>query len=175
MRDRNIGCLPVNDSDGFIGMLTEKDLTTRATAEGLNPTTTTVRQIMTSGITYCQETDRVEDALRTMEDKHIHHLPVRLSGSNKVVGIVSLSDLALKGPQELYSNVSRLAFQSASLSRALLRCRRYTEPLCAPAVGQPPCRGSRRPRRDATADARSNARFPLARFVQPTTTLRDRC
>jgi CBS domain-containing protein len=118
MRDRNIGCLPVNDSDGFIGMLTEKDLTTRATAEGLNPTTTTVRQIMTSGITYCQETDRVEDALRTMEDKHIHHLPVRLSGSNKVVGIVSLSDLALKGPQELYSNVSRLAFQSASLSRA---------------------------------------------------------
>jgi CBS domain-containing protein len=117
MRDRNIGCLPVNDSDGFIGMLTEKDLTTRATAEGLNPTTTTVRQIMTSGITYCQETDRVEDALRTMEDKHIHHLPVRLSGSNKVVGIVSLSDLALKGPQELYSNVSRLAFQSASLTR----------------------------------------------------------
>jgi CBS domain-containing protein len=33
MRDRNIGCLPVNDSDGFIGMLTEKDLTTRATAQ----------------------------------------------------------------------------------------------------------------------------------------------
>jgi CBS domain-containing protein len=118
MRDRNIGCLPVNDTDGFIGMLTEKDLTTRATAEGLNPSTTTVRQIMTSGITYCQESDSIEDALRTMEDKHIHHLPVRLSGSNKVVGIVSLSDLALKGPQELYSNISRLAFQSASFSRA---------------------------------------------------------
>jgi hypothetical protein len=34
-----------------------------------------------------------------------------------VVGIVSLSDLALKGPQELYSDISRLAFQSASLDR----------------------------------------------------------
>ena len=118
MRDRNIGCLPVNDTDGFIGMLTEKDLTTRATAEGLNPTTTTVRQVMTSGITYCHDDNSIEDALRTMEDKHIHHLPVRLSGSNKVVGIVSLSDLALKGPKELYSNISKLAFQSASLSLA---------------------------------------------------------
>jgi CBS domain-containing protein len=118
MRERNIGCLPVNDNGNFIGILTEKDLTTRATAEGLNPTTTMVRQIMTTGITYCHDGDNVEDALRTMEDNHIHHLPVRLSGSNKVVGIVSLSDLALKGPKELYSNVSRLAFQSASLNQA---------------------------------------------------------
>jgi CBS domain-containing protein len=117
MRDRNIGCLPVNDSDGFIGMLTEKDLTTRATAEGLNPTSTTVRQVMTHGITYCHDDDSIEDAYRTMQAKHIHHLPVRLSGSNKVVGIVSLSDLALKGPQDLYSNISRLAFQSASLNQ----------------------------------------------------------
>ncbi len=114
MRDLNIGCLPVNDTDGFIGMLTEKDLTTRATAEGLDPTTTRVRQVMTHGITYCHDDDSIEDAYRTMQDKHIHHLPVRLSGSNKVVGIVSLSDLALKGPQDLYSNISRLAFQSAS-------------------------------------------------------------
>jgi CBS domain-containing protein len=118
MRDRNIGCLPVNDNDGFIGILTEKDLTTRATAEGLNPTTTTVRQVMTKGLIYCQDNDSIEDALRTMEDNHIHHLPVRLSGSMTVVGILSLSDLALRGPQELYSNVSRLAFQSASANQA---------------------------------------------------------
>jgi CBS domain-containing protein len=118
MRDRNIGCLPVNDTDGFIGMLTEKDLTTRATAEGLNPTTTTVRQVMTSGITYCHDDNSIEDALRTMEDKHIHHLPVRLSGSNKVIGIVSLSDLALKGPDALYTNIAKLAFQSASQNQA---------------------------------------------------------
>jgi CBS domain-containing protein len=117
MRDRNIGCLPVHDTDGFIGMLTEKDLTTRATAEGLDPTTTPVRQVMTSGITTCHEDDTVEDALRTMEDRHIHHLPVRLRGTNQVVGIVTLSDLALRGPQELFSNVSRLAFQSATRSQ----------------------------------------------------------
>jgi CBS domain-containing protein len=113
MRDRNIGCLPVRDGAGFIGMLTEKDLTTRAIAEGMNPTTTTVLQVMTNSITYCKDDDSVEDALRTMESRHIHHLPV-LNQSSNVVGIVSLSDLALRGPQELYLGVSRLAFQSAA-------------------------------------------------------------
>lgn len=116
-QDAGLHCLPVHDSDGFIGMLTEKDLTTRATAEGLDPTTTTVRQVMTHGITYCHDDDAIEDAVRTMQDKHVHHLPVRLAGSNKIVGIVSLSDLALKGPQDLYTNTSRLAFQSATMNR----------------------------------------------------------
>jgi CBS domain-containing protein len=116
MRDRNIGCLPVGEGDSFIGILTEKDFTARATAEGLNPTSATVRQIMTSGVIYCDEDDSVEDALNTMRQRHIHHLPVR-NGSNMVVGIVSLSDLALKGPQELYTDIARLAFQSAALSQ----------------------------------------------------------
>jgi CBS domain-containing protein len=113
MRDRNIGCLPVGEGDSFIGILTEKDFTARATAEGLNPTTTTVRQIMTSGVTYCDEDDSVEDALSIMRQRHIHHLPVHNS-SNLVVGIVSLSDLALRGPRELYTDIAKLAFQSAA-------------------------------------------------------------
>ena len=117
MRDLNIGCLPVGEGDSFIGILTEKDFTSRATAEGLNPTTTTVRQIMTSGVTYCSESDNIEDALSTMRQRRIHHLPVR-SQSNLVVGIVSLSDLALKGPQELYSDISKLAFQNATLNQS---------------------------------------------------------
>jgi CBS-domain-containing membrane protein len=49
-----------------------------------------------------------------MEERHIHHLPV-LDRSNNLVGIVSLSDLALRGPQNLYPDVSKLAFQSALL------------------------------------------------------------
>ncbi len=117
MRDLNIGCLPVGDGDSFIGMLTEKDFTARATAEGLNPTTTTVSQIMTSGVTYGNEDDSIKDALSTMRQRHIHHLPVRNS-SNLVVGIVSLSDLALKGPQNLYPDIAKLASQSAALNQS---------------------------------------------------------
>jgi CBS domain-containing protein len=114
MRDQNIGCLPVGEGDNFIGMLTDNDFAVRATAEGLDPRTTTVQQVMTAGVTYCQEEDRIEDALNTMRQRHIHHLPVRNS-ANAVVGIVSLSDLALRGPQELYPDIARLAFQSVPL------------------------------------------------------------
>ena len=99
MREGNIGCLPIGEGDTFIGILTEKDFTARATAEGLNPTTTTVNQIMTKSVIYCQEDDSIERALGTMRDRHIHHLPVR-NQANAVVGIVSLSDLALRGPRQ---------------------------------------------------------------------------
>lgn len=117
MLENNIGCLPVGENNNFIGMLTEKDFVTRATAEGMNPNTTTVRQIMTSSITYCQDDDTVESALGTMEQKQIHHLPVR-NNSNQVVGLISLSDLALKGPSELLSSASKLAFQASSSSQS---------------------------------------------------------
>jgi CBS domain-containing protein len=113
MRDSNIGCLPIGEGDIFIGILTEKDFTARATAEGLNPTTTTVNQIMTRSVIYCQEDDSIENVLNTMRNRHIHHLPVR-DQSNAVVGIVSLSDLVLRGPQELYPYVAKEAFQSAA-------------------------------------------------------------
>jgi len=113
MRDSNIGCLPIGEGDIFIGILTEKDFTARATAEGLNPTTTTVNQIMTRSVIYCQEDDSIENVLNKMRNRHIHHLPVR-DQSNAVVGIVSLSDLALRGPQELYPYVAKEAFQSAA-------------------------------------------------------------
>lgn len=117
MRDRNIGCLPVGNYGDFIGILTEKDFTVRATAEGLDPTVTMVLDIMTRGVIFCSEDENVEDALATMRERHIHHLPVR-SSLNRIVGIVSLSDLALKAPRELWSDVAKLVFQNAALNRA---------------------------------------------------------
>ena len=72
---------------------------------------------MTSGVAYGDEDDGIEDALSTMRQRHIHHLPVRNS-SNLVVGIVSLSDLALKGPQNLYPDIAKLASQSAALDQS---------------------------------------------------------
>jgi CBS-domain-containing membrane protein len=116
MRDANIGRLPIGEGDTFIGILTEKDFTARATAEGLNPKTTTVSQIMSKSVIFCQEDESVENALSTMRNQHIHHLPVRNSAKT-VVGIVSLSDLALRGPQELYPYVAKEAFQSAALNQ----------------------------------------------------------
>ena len=113
MRDKNIGCLPVGENDRLVGMITDRDLACRAVADGLNPQTTKARDVMTKGITWCFDDESVADAVQRMEHKQIHHMPV-LDRQKRMVGILSLSDLALKGPQELFKDVSKLTSRDAS-------------------------------------------------------------
>jgi CBS-domain-containing membrane protein len=116
MRARNIGCLPVQENGTFVGILTEKDFATRATTAGLDPNASTVSEIMTTQVVYCQDDDSIEVAMDIMRRRQIHHLPV-YDQSSGVVGIVSLADFALKAPQELYPSIANLAFQRASMKR----------------------------------------------------------
>lgn len=112
MRDNCIGCLPVGVHDRMVGMITDRDLACRAVADGLNPKTTRARQIMTKGVTWCFDDETVEGAVRRMEEKKIHHMPV-INRQKRLVGILSLSDLALRGPQELSIDISRLTSRDA--------------------------------------------------------------
>ena len=113
MRDQNIGCLPVGENDRLIGMITDRDLTCRAVADGADPKTTKAREVMTQGVTWCFDDEDVKDAAQRMADKKIHHVPV-LNRQKRMTGILSLSDLALRGPQDLFMQVSRLAARDAS-------------------------------------------------------------
>lgn len=112
MRDKGIGCLPVGTNDRMVGMITDRDLACRAVADGLNPTTATAKQVMTKGVIWCFDDDNIEGAIRRMEEKKIHHMPV-INHQKRLIGILSLSDLALRGPQELARNVSRLVSRDA--------------------------------------------------------------
>ncbi|MBU6506084.1 MAG: CBS domain-containing protein [Alphaproteobacteria bacterium] len=112
MRDKGIGCLPVGTNDRMVGMITDRDLACRAVADGLNPTTATAKQVMTKGVIWCFDDDDIESAIRRMEEKKIHHMPV-INHQKRLIGILSLSDLALRGPQELARNVSRLVSRDA--------------------------------------------------------------
>jgi CBS domain-containing protein len=113
MRERNVGCLPVGENDRLIGMITDRDIVCRGVAEGADCTTAKSRDVMSKGITWCFEDQDLQDAARLMEEKQIHHLPV-LSREKRMVGILSMSDLALKGPQDLYSRLSKLASRDSS-------------------------------------------------------------
>lgn len=94
MRRLNIGPLPVCDGDQLVGMLTDRDITVRAVAEGCDPTSTTVREAMTPDIAYCFDDQAIEDAVRTMERYQIRRLPI-LDRDKRLVGMVSLGDLAV--------------------------------------------------------------------------------
>ena len=82
MRDRNIGCLPVGEAAGFIGMLTRGRLS-RASAEGINPTATSVPNYKTKGVIYCRENDSIETALQFMSDNRVHHFRSRCVGQGR--------------------------------------------------------------------------------------------
>jgi len=93
MKALNVGMIPIYDSDRLVGMLTDRDITVRATAAGCNPATTPVGQVMTPEVVYCFEDQSVEEAAKIMEDKQIRRLMV-LNRDKRLVGVVSLGDLA---------------------------------------------------------------------------------
>src|SRR5437763_12150278 len=93
MEQLDVGPLPVCEGKRVVGMLTDRDITVRATAAGCDPKTTLVSEAMTMDITCCYEDQDVRDAAKVMKEKQIRRLLV-MSRANDLVGIVSLADLA---------------------------------------------------------------------------------
>jgi CBS domain-containing protein len=87
------GILPVGDNDRLVGMISDRDIAVRAIALGKGPDTP-VRDVMSEDVKYCFEDDDVDDVAQNMSDIKVRRLPV-LNKSKRLVGIVSLGDLAL--------------------------------------------------------------------------------
>lgn len=86
------GALLVSEGEHLIGMLTDRDITVRAVAEGL-PGDTPIRQIMSGNIHYCFEDEDVQHVVQNMADIQVRRLPV-LNRKKRLVGVVSLGNIA---------------------------------------------------------------------------------
>ncbi len=95
MRDGDFGILPVGENDRLVGTVTDRDITVRAVAAGLDPNTTKVREVMSEGIQYCFEDQSAEEAAQVMQKHQIRRLPV-LNRDKRLVGIVALGDFAVE-------------------------------------------------------------------------------
>ena len=96
MRQLNVGALPVcGNNDRLVGMITDRDITVRATAECCEPEETCVEDVMTDGIEFCFDDEDIQCAAEHMEQKQIRRLAV-LDHNKRLVGILSLGDLAVK-------------------------------------------------------------------------------
>ena len=93
MREIDTGFLPVTDGERLVGALTDRDITVRAVAEGLDPTSARVREAMSDAPLYVYEDQEPDDAAALMEEMQIRRLPV-VDRQNRLVGVVSLGDLA---------------------------------------------------------------------------------
>lgn len=99
MRASNIGAVPVCEGDRVVGILTERDLMSRATAEGRDPKTTRVCEVVTPELITCFEDQESSEAIRVMHERQLRHLAV-LSRDRRLVGIVSLRDLVMPGSEQ---------------------------------------------------------------------------
>ena len=103
MKRLNVGSLPIcGEDDKLAGMITDRDITVRATAECCEPRSTTVGQVMTPGVVYCFDDQPVDEVARLMEKHQVRRLPV-IDREQRLVGIVSLGDLAVKNQDDRLS------------------------------------------------------------------------
>ena len=105
MRDRDIGLLPVCDGDRLIGMLSDRDITIRAVAEGMQPTDKVGRDLATFPVIYCYEDEDVGEAAKTMKKHQIRRLVILRRKDKQLVGMVATADLAMNTDDELSGQV----------------------------------------------------------------------
>jgi CBS domain-containing protein len=93
MRDEHIGSLPITDGDALVGMITDRDITTRVVAEAADLATTSVGDVYSQNLVSVQPDKELEEALQLMARHQVRRLPVVEKG--RLVGIVAQADIAL--------------------------------------------------------------------------------
>jgi len=97
MRDRSIGDVVVTSGPTMVGVVTDRDIVVRAIAENLPPRSTSLGDITSHELIMVEQTATIEEAVQAMRERGVRRLLV-CDADRKVVGILSLSDVALLVP-----------------------------------------------------------------------------
>lgn len=99
MIDSDTGFLPVGEGERLIGMVTDRDITVRAVAEGRGPDTP-VREVMSDRPLFAWEDQDVEDVAIQMSDAQVRRMPVLSREGERLVGVVSIGDISQRGDSD---------------------------------------------------------------------------
>ncbi len=102
MREYDFGFLPIGENDRLVGVVTDRDITVRGTAQGKDPSHVTVDEVMSDHVYYCFEEDEVEKAAHNMGDLQVRRLIV-LDKNKRLQGIVSIGDIATRNHDDFLS------------------------------------------------------------------------
>jgi putative phosphoribosyl transferase len=108
MREWNIGALPVCEGKKLVGMITDRDITIRATATGQPPQQISVADAMTGEAFWCYEDQSVGEILQQMGDRQIRRIPV-LDRNHQLIGMVSLGDVAAQHAADVDDTFERIS------------------------------------------------------------------
>jgi CBS domain-containing protein len=92
MREAHVGSLPITDDETLVGMITDRDITTRVVAEAADPSTTSVEDVYSRDLISVEPDQDLEDALQLMARHQVRRLPV--VENKRLVGIVAQADIA---------------------------------------------------------------------------------
>jgi CBS domain-containing protein len=95
MRDRKVGSLIACDHGEIKGIITDRDIVTRAIADGASPTDAKVADVCTTEVATIGPSESVERAIEFAHERHVRRLPVVENG--QPIGVLSLHDLAVAG------------------------------------------------------------------------------
>ena len=97
MLSADTGSIPVCRDDKVIGMITDRDIAVRGTAQGKGPDCR-VSDLMSSDVVCARDTDDVIAIAQRMSDSQVRRLPV-LDADDRLVGMVSLGDLSRRSQE----------------------------------------------------------------------------
>lgn len=115
MKSEDVGPIPIASKDGKLeGIITDRDIVLKVVAEGRDPKTTKLSEVMTTDIVTCAPDGDIEDTLNLMEDYQVRRIPV-VEG-NRLVGIISQADVAtkLEAPEKTAEMVEEISKAAAS-------------------------------------------------------------
>jgi CBS domain-containing protein len=94
MREEHIGSLPVTDDEKLVGMITDRDITTRVVAEAADPKMLSVGEVYSQDLISVEPDKDLEEAVQLMARHQVRRLPVVENG--RLVGMIAQADIALK-------------------------------------------------------------------------------
>ncbi|MER8376853.1 CBS domain-containing protein [Mesorhizobium sp. M1409] len=111
------GVMPVGENDRLVGMITDRDIAIRGIAQGKGPDAK-IREVMSPDVEYCFDDEDADDVLHKMGELQVRRLPV-LNRDKRLIGIVSLGDLAMNGESaragEALSGISQQGGQHSQM------------------------------------------------------------
>lgn len=91
MADKNIGAMPVLESEKIVGMFSERDYARKVILKGKASKNTHVNEIMSTKVYIVNPEQSIQECMALMTENRIRHLPVLDNG--ELVGLISIGDV----------------------------------------------------------------------------------
>ena len=99
MDELNVGVIPVCDGEKLVGMVTDRDIVVRGVAQEADPKSLKLADVMSTNVRWAKEDEDVDQVLSQMAETQIRRMPV-VDDQQRLVGIISLGDVAAKDPDD---------------------------------------------------------------------------